>query len=214
MALQLYTYFRSSAAFRTRIALNYKGLDYEPISVHLRRKEHRAHAYRQLNPQALVPALGDDGFVIPQSLAIIEYLEEVKPEPALLPRSPQERAIVRAMTQLIASEMHPLCNLRILIYLKDELGQDEAGVNAWYRHWIAEGFGSLETMVERNSADGEHCFGGSITFADVCLVPQMLNARRFDCDLEPYPTLRQVDAALSSHEAFAAAQPSRQPDAE
>lgn len=214
MALQLYTYFRSSAAYRARIALRYKGLDYEPIGVHLRRQEHRAEAYRELNPQALVPALDDDGIIIPQSLAIIEYLEEVHPEPALLPRSPQARAIVRGMTQLIACDIHPLCNLRILVYLKDRLDQDEERVSTWYRHWIAEGFGSLETMVERNSGDGEHCFGDSITMADVCLVPQMLNARRIDCDLDPYPVLRRIDAALSAHDAFAAAHPSRQPDAE
>lgn len=214
MALKLFTYFRSSAAYRARIALKYKGLDYESISVHLRRKEHRADAYRALNPQALVPALDDDGMVIPQSLAIIEYLEEVKPEPALLPSSPQDRAIVRAMTQLVASDIHPLCNLRILVYLKDELGQDEERVNAWYGHWIAEGFGSLETMVSRYSGDGEHCFGNSITLADVCLVPQMLNARRFDCDLEPYPMLKRIDAALSEHDAFASTHPTTQPDAE
>lgn len=214
MTRRLYTYFRSSAAYRARIALNYKGLDYEPVSVHLRRKEHRAADYRQLNPQALVPALEDDGTVIPQSLAIIEYLEEIQPVPALLPTSPQDRAIVRSMTQLIASEIHPLCNLRILVYLKEQLGQNEGQVNAWYRHWIAEGFGSLEIMVTRYSGDGAHCFGTSVTLADVCLVPQMLNARRFDCDLEPYPTLRRVDAALSEHEAFAAAHPRRQPDAE
>jgi maleylacetoacetate isomerase len=189
-------------------------LDYEPVSVHLRRKEHRADAYRQLNPQALVPALDDDGKVIPQSIAIIEYLEEIQPEPALLPRSPKDRAIVRAMTQLIASEIHPLCNLRVLVYLRNQLDQDEDQVNAWYGHWIAEGFRSLETMVTRNSTDGEHCFGDSITLADVCLVPQMLNARRFDCDLEAYPTLREIDAALSEQEAFAATHPSQQPDAE
>ena len=214
MALQLYTYFRSSAAYRARIALKYKGLDYEPISVHLRRKEHRADAYRQLNPQALVPALDDDGMIIPQSLAMIEYLEEIQPEPALLPSSPQDRATVRAMAQLIACEIHPLCNLRILVYLKDQLDQDEAHVDAWYRHWIAEGFGSLETMISRNSGDGEHCFGSSITLADVCLVPQVLNARRFGCDLEPYPALLRVDAALSEQDVFAATHPSRQPDAE
>ena len=214
MALRLFTYFRSSAAYRARIALRYKGLDYEPISVHLRRKEHRADAYRQLNPQALVPALDDNGVIIPQSLAIIEYLEEIQPEPALLPSSPRERAIVRAMTQLIACDIHPLCNLRILVYLKDQLGQDQDNVNAWYRHWIAEGLGSLETMVGRYNGDGKHCFGSSVTLADVCLVPQILNARRFDCDLGPYPTLRGIDAALSEHDAFAATHPSRQPDAE
>jgi maleylacetoacetate isomerase len=214
MAFKLYTYFRSSAAYRARIALNYKGVDYESISVHLRRKEHRADDYRKLNPQALVPALDHDGTVIPQSLAIIEYLEELHPEPALLPSAPHDRAIVRSMALLIAAEMHPVCNLRILIYLKNILGQGEQSVNAWYRHWVAEGFGSLEAMVSRYSSDGKHCFGDSVTLADICLVPQMLNARRFDCDLSPYPMLTDIDAGLEQLKVFADAHPSKQPDAE
>jgi maleylpyruvate isomerase len=212
--LRLFTYFRSSAAYRARIALNYKGLSYEAVGVHLRREEHRAAAYRELNPQALVPALETDDGVIPQSLAIIEYIEELHPEPALLPSLPYDRAIVRSMSQLIASEMHPLCNLRILVYLKERLGHDDDAVNSWYRHWVAEGFGSLERMAARYSGDGCHCFGTSVTMADVCLVPQMLNARRFDCDLSPYPTLVATDAALTKLPAFAAAHPSQQPDAE
>jgi maleylacetoacetate isomerase len=212
--MKLYTYFRSSAAYRVRIALNYKGLGYEPISVHLRREEHRSENYRELNPQALVPALDDDGTVIPQSLAIIEYLEEMHPAPALLPATPQDRAIVRSMALLIAAEMHPLCNLRTLVYLKDRLGHDEATVNAWYHHWVAEGFGSLERMAKRYSGDGRHCFGSAVTMADVCLVPQMLNARRFDCNLDGYPTLMAIDEALVRLPAFAAAHPSKQPDAE
>ncbi len=214
MSLKLYTYFRSSAAYRVRLALNYKGLTYDSASVHLRREEHRSDAYRELNPQALVPALETDGVVIPQSLAIIEYLEETQPEPALLPSAAQDRAIVRSMAQLVASEMHPLCNLRILIYLKDRLGQDEASVNAWYQHWVAEGFGSLERMAERYSGDGRHCFGSSVTMADVCLVPQMHNARRFNCDLKGYPTLVAIDESLGQLASFAAAHPSKQPDAE
>jgi maleylacetoacetate isomerase len=212
--LRLFTYFRSSAAYRVRIALNFKGLSYEPVGVHLRREEHRAAAYRELNPQALVPALETDEGIIPQSLAIIEYLDELHPEPPLLPVPAFDRAIVRSMAQLVASEMHPLCNLRILVYLKERLGQSDDTVNAWYRHWVAEGFGSLEQMAKRYSGDGSHCFGKSVTMADVCLVPQMLNARRFDCDLSPYPTLVAADAALTKLPAFAAAHPSRQPDAE
>jgi len=211
---KLYTYFRSSAAYRARIALNVKGLEYEPISVHLRRAEHRAEAYRRLNPQALVPALDHDGLIVPQSLALIEYLDEIVPEPALLPGAPRDRAIVRAMAQLIASELHPICNLRVLIYLKETLGHDEETVNAWYHHWIAEGFASLEEMIARYSGDGEHCFGHTVTLADACLVPQVLNARRFDCDLTPYPKLVAADAALQALPAFANAHPSRQPDAE
>ena len=214
MAFNLYTFFRSSAAYRTRIALNVKGVDYESIPVHLRTKEHRSADYRALNPQALVPALDHDGTVIPQSLAIIEYLDEIVPEPPLLPESPRDRAMVRAMAQLIASEMHPLCNLRVLLYLKNELGHADDEVNAWYHHWVAEGFGSLEVMAARYSADGKTCFGDSITLADICLVPQHFNAERFDCDLTPYPTLQKINAALIERPAFAAAHPSRQADAE
>lgn len=214
MSTRLYTYFRSSAAYRARIALAYKGIAYDAVAVHLRRGEHRADRYRSLNPQGLVPALEDDGTVIPQSLAIIEYLEETHPEPALLPGTAADRAVVRAMAQLIASEMHPLCNLRILVYLRERLGHDEPAVREWYHHWVAEGFTSLERMVERYSADGRHCFGDSVTMADVCLVPQVANARRFDCDLGPYPTLRAVSDSLERLPAFAEAHPSRQADAE
>jgi glutathione S-transferase len=191
VALKLYTFFRSSAAYRVRIALNLKGADYESIAVHLRSKAHRGDDYRALNPQALVPALDDDGVVIPQSLAIIEYLDET-----------------------IAADMHPLCNLRVLIYLKDVLGQSDDDVNAWYRHWVAEGFGSLEVMAARYATDGRACFGSTVTLADICLVPQYFNAQRFDCDLAPYPTLATINAALIQRPEFAAAHPAEQPDAE
>ena len=214
MAFKLYTFFRSSAAYRARIALNLKGADYDSIPVHLRSKAHRSDDYRALNPQALVPALAVDGVVIPQSLAIIEYLDETLPEPPLLPQSPVDRAIVRSMAQLIASDMHPLCNLRVLIYLKDVLGHSDDDVNAWYRHWVAEGFGSLEVMAARYSTGGRTCFGSAVTLADICLVPQYFNAQRFDCDLTPYPTLAKINAALVERPEFAAAHPSRQPDAE
>jgi maleylacetoacetate isomerase len=212
--LKLYTYFRSSAAYRVRLALSCKGLNYESVSIHLRREEHRAKEYRELNPQALVPALQDGGTVIPQSLAIIEYLEETHPEPALLPAARKDRALVRSMAQLIACELHPLCNLRILVYLKDRLDQNEASVNAWYHHWIAEGFGSLERMAERYSDDGRYCFGSSVSMADCCLVPQMLNARRFGCDLNDYPVLTAIDEFLGNLASFSAAHPSKQADAE
>lgn len=214
MSFRLYTYFRSSASYRARIALNLKGIEYESVALHLRRDEHRTEHYRDLNPQALVPALEHDGTVIPQSLAIIEYLDEIRPDPPLLPAAPRDRGIVRSMAQLIASEMHPLCNLRILVYLKDTLGQSEERVSAWYRHWTAEGFGALERMAARHSANGQRCFGSEVTVADVCLVPQMLNARRFDCDLSPYPTLCAIDASLAALPAFAVAHPSQQADAE
>jgi maleylacetoacetate isomerase len=214
VALKLYTFFRSSAAYRVRIALNLKGADYESIAVHLRSKAHRGDDYRALNPQALVPALDDDGVVIPQSLAIIEYLDETIVAPPLLPESPADRAIVRSMAQLIAADMHPLCNLRVLIYLKDVLGQSDDDVNAWYRHWVAEGFGSLEVMAARYATDGRACFGSTVTLADICLVPQYFNAQRFDCDLAPYPTLATINAALIQRPEFAAAHPAEQPDAE
>jgi maleylacetoacetate isomerase len=214
MTLELYTFYRSSAAYRVRIALNYKGLSYTPITLHLRRNEHRRADYLSLNPQGLVPALAHDGAVIPQSIAIMEYLEERYPEPALLPAAGVDRALVRSMAQSIVSEMHPLCNLRVLNYLKDELGQDEAAVRAWYARWIDHGFGPLENMVERYGDGTTHCFGDSVTMADVCLVPQMFNARRFECDLTPYPRLTAIAAALEPHPAFAQAQPSAQPDAE
>ncbi|HSG64875.1 MAG TPA: maleylacetoacetate isomerase [Gammaproteobacteria bacterium] len=214
MSFTLYTYFRSSAAYRARIALNLKGIPYDAATLHLRRGEHRTARYRELNPQGLVPALEHDGSVIPQSLAIIEYLEEIHPSPPLLPAAPRDRALVRSMAQLVASEMHPLCNLRVLVYLKEELSQPEERVNTWYHHWTAEGFSSLEHMAARYSTEGRCCFGSQITMADVCLVPQMLNARRFDCDLCPYPALRAIDAALTALPAFASAHPSNQPDAE
>lgn len=214
MAFKLYTFFRSSAAYRARIALNLKGVDYESAPVHLRRKEHHAEGYRTLNPQALVPALDHDGTVIPQSLAIVEYLEELIPQPRLLPEGTIDRAIVRAMAQLIACDMHPLCNLRVLRYLKKQLERTDDEVNAWYRHWIAEGFSSLEQMAVRYSADGRACYGDTVTFADVCLVPQYFNAERFGCDLSSYPTLARINAALTALPAFVAAHPSQQVDAE
>jgi maleylacetoacetate isomerase len=161
-----------------------------------------------------VPALADDGFVIPQSVAILEYLEENHPQPPLLPADSRARALVRSMAQLVVAEMHPLCNLRVLNYLKDELGQDEFHIKAWYGHWIDHGFGPLENMAKRHGDGGGHCFGGAITLADVCLVPQMYNARRFECDLTPYPTLTRIVDFLDPQPAFAKAHPSAQPDAE
>jgi len=214
--MRLYTYWRSSAAFRVRIALHCKGLAFESVPKHLLRDggEQRRADYLALNPQGLVPALGHDGAVIPQSLAILEYLEEVHPEPPLLPRSPVERAQVRAMALGIACDIHPLNNLRVLNYLRGPLGQDDAAVAAWYRHWVETGFVALEQLIGRHSADGRHCFGASVTLADVCLVPQVFNARRFAVDLAPFPRLAAVSAHLESLPAFAAARPEVQPDAE
>lgn len=210
--MKLYTYFRSSAAYRVRIALNLKGLAYEAVPVDLRLAEHRHAAYGAVNPQSLVPALQDGGTVLSQSLAIVEYLEETHPEPALLPSAPLARAQARAMAFTIACDLHPLNNLRVLNYLRSSLGQDEAAVRAWYRHWVALVFQGLEAQAQATS-DGRYLVGGHVTLADVCLVPQLFNARRFECDLAPYPTLTTVGAHLESLPAFARAAPAAQPDA-
>ncbi len=212
--MKLYTYFRSSAAYRVRIALGVKGISYQSAFVHLRDGEHLKPGFREVNPHGLVPVLEDEGRTLTQSLAIIEYLEEAHPEPPLLPHSPADRATVRSMALAIACEIHPLNNLRVLNYLRGTLGLDENGVNAWYRHWIAAGLQGLEEQAKHTSADGRYLFGSSVTLADVCLVPQMYNARRFNCDLEPYPTLRAIDAHLQTLPAFAAAAPEAQPDAQ
>jgi maleylacetoacetate isomerase len=207
--MKLYTYFRSSAAFRVRIALNVKGLSYDSVPIDLRAGESQHLA---VNPQGLVPALEDGGATLSQSLAVLEYLEEAYPQPPLLPRAPQERAQVRAMALAIACDIHPLNNLRVLNYLRSPVGASEEAVKAWYRNWIAVGFRGLEEQARRQSADGRRMFGASITIADVCLIPQMYNALRFKCDVEPYPTLRSIYASLSVEPAFAKAMPEAQPD--
>lgn len=207
--MKLYNYFRSSAAYRTRIAFNLKGIRPDTVEVDLRSpvNDQQKPAYRAINPQALVPALTVEDTTIAQSLAIIEYLDETHPDPPLMPRSPVDRARVRAMALAIACDMHPLNNLRVLNYLRSPLGHDEETVNAWYRHWIAVGFSGLEQEARRATGDGRHMFGQSVTVADIYLVPQMFNARRFKCDLEPYPTLRAISAHLESLSAFAKAAP-------
>ncbi len=213
--MKLYTYFRSSAAFRARIALNIKRVAYEAVNVDLRPPAagQRATEFLAINPQGLVPALEHDGTTIAQSLAIIEYLEELYPEPPLLPAAPRDRARVRAMALAVACDMHPLNNLRVLNYLRSPLGHDEEAVNSWYHHWIAVGFRALEADAKRSSGDGRHMFGTTVTLADVYIVPQMYNARRFKCDLEPYPTLRAICGHLESLAPFAKAAPEAQPDA-
>ena len=211
--MKLYTYFRSSAAYRVRIALNLKKVAYEAVPIDLRPGEHRRPEYLARNPQGLLPALDDGGGAIGQSLALIEYLDETHPNPPLLPRSPHDRARVRSMALAVACDMHPLNNLRVLNYLRSPLGQDEAAVDTWYRHWIAEGFRGLEEEAKRASGDGRHMFGAQVTLADVCLVPQMFNARRFKCNVEPFPTLRAICAHLETLPEFARAAPDAQPDA-
>ena len=213
--MKLYTYYRSSAAYRVRIALNLKGLDYESVPKHFLRDggEHRKPDFLEINPQGLIPVLDDDGVVIAQSLAIIEYLEETHPAFPLLPAGPAERAQVRAMAQLIACDIHPLNNLRVLQSLKTELKQDDLALSGWYHHWIAEGFGALEKLVQRHGEPGKTCYGQQITMVDVCLVPQFYNARRFAVDLTPYPALSVVAQHLESLSAFVKAAPENQPDA-
>jgi maleylacetoacetate isomerase len=216
MSLTLYSYWRSSAAFRVRIALNLKGLAHESVPKHLLRDggEQRRADYLALNPQGLVPALDHDGTLLTQSLAICEYLEENWPEPPLLPGDAVARARIRAMALVVACDIHPLNNLRVLQYLRGELHADDAAVERWARAWIGRGFAALEELIARNSADGRHCHGDQVTLADVFLLPQVFNSRRVDLDLAPYPRLRAVAAHLESLPAFSAARPEVQPDAE
>lgn len=210
----LYGYFRSSAAYRVRIALNLKGLDYDQVPVNLVKGEQRSGDHLTRNSQGLVPSLVlNDSCVINQSLAICEYLDEVYPEPALLPADALARAQVRALAQLVACEVHPLNNLRVLKYLVGELGVDEAAKLAWYRHWIAEGFTAMEATLSSAPSSGDFCHGGTPTLADICLVPQVYNAERFECDLSAYPTLQRIAANCRTLPAFQKAAPEAQPDA-
>jgi maleylpyruvate isomerase len=211
--MRLYSYFRSSAAYRVRIALNLKGLEFEYVAVHLIKNEQRAESYRRLNAQALVPTLADELGTFTQSLAIIEYLDERYPEPPLLPATAHERARVRAIALAIACDIHPLNNLRVLQYLKDTLGVSEEAKNAWYLHWIELGLSALETQVAASAQTGLFCHGDTPTLADVCLVPQLANARRLPIPLDPYPTLLGIESNCQKVDAFANAAPAMQPDA-
>jgi maleylpyruvate isomerase len=207
----LYGYALSSASYRVRIALNLKGLEVATVPVHLRRGEQRQPEFLQLNSQGFVPALRlDDGEVLTQSMAIIEYLDETYPQPPLLPAAPAARARARALCQLIACDVHPLNNLRVLKYLEAQLGLDENARNAWYRHWIQAGFEALEQSLTRDSSKGRFCHGDAPGMADVLLVPQVFNARRFSVDLAAYSRIRAIDAACREIPAFAAAAPERQ----
>jgi maleylacetoacetate isomerase len=207
-------YFRSSAAYRLRIAMYLKGLAYELRPVHLRKGEQKTDAYRAVNPQGLVPALEtDDGAVLTQSLAIVEWLDETRPEPALLPKDPVARAHARAFAQVIACDVHPLQNLRVLRYLKSEYGQEQDGLDAWCRHWIEPGLAACEALLAREP-EAAFAFGDRPGLAEVCLVPQMFSADRFGLDLAPFPRLRRLREACEALPAFADAHPSKQPDAE
>lgn len=207
-------YFRSSSAWRCRIAFNLKDVQPQTAFVHLRKAEQRAPDYRALNPQGLVPTLTlDDGTVLTQSLAIIEWLDETHPEPPLLPAAPGARALVRGFAQIVACDIHPLQNLRVLQHLRTEYGQDQAGLDAWCGRWITEGLAACEALAVKH-AGGRFCFGDTPGLADLCLIPQLGSADRFGVDLAAMPRLREIQAAAAEHPAFAAAVPSRQPDAE
>ena len=213
--MKLYDYFRSSAAYRVRIALNLKGLDPAREFVHLRKNAQRSEEYLAVNPEGLVPALvTDGGDVLTQSLAIIGYLDETYPRPPLMPGTPAERARVRGLALAIACDIHPLNNLRVLLYLKNTMGVSDEQKDAWYKYWVDVGLESLETRLAREPATGRFCHGDAPTLADICLVPQLANARRMNVDVAPYPTLTRIESACIALPAFADAAPSRQPDAE
>jgi maleylacetoacetate isomerase len=212
--MKLYGYFRSSAAFRVRIALNLKNLAYETAPVHLRRNDQGKPDYRNVNPQGLVPALEDRGQILIQSMAILEYLDELYPEPPLLPKEPADRVRVRALAGIVACDIHPINNLRVLRYLTCELGHDESAIGKWYNHWIAAGFEALEPLLARDARTGDFCHGGSPGLADIALVPQVVNAERYRLDLAAYPTVVRIYENCMRLAPFSAAHPRNQPDYE
>lgn len=210
----LYTYFRSSTAYRLRIALNWKGVAWEGVPVSLVKNEHREAPYLAVNPQGGLPALVEEGKpALVQSMALLDWLEETHPEPPLLPRDPRERAMVRALCQVVASEIHPLTNLRVLKHLRGPHGWSEADAAAWVRHWTAEGLRAFEATLHAHGRHGAYCWGDMVTQAEVCLVPAIFNARRWEVDLAPFPLLTAIADRAAALPAFAAAHPARQPDA-
>ncbi|MGH8655720.1 MAG: maleylacetoacetate isomerase [Gammaproteobacteria bacterium] len=213
-ALDLYTYFRSSCAYRVRIALNLKSIAYEPKLVHLLRRggEQQDADYLRLNPQGLIPTLVDGDIVLTQSLAIIEYLEEKYPSPPLLPARPEHRAYVRALAQIIACDIQPINNLRVLNYLRERMGHDEEAVRNWCRHWISIGFEVFESWLQKHQQPSLFCFGDTPTLADICLIPQIYNARRVGCDPSGFPMLMRIATHCLDLEPFQRAAPEQQPD--
>ena len=209
--MKLYSYFRSSAAYRVRIALNLKGIAYDMVPIHLVKDVHKQADFRAVNPQMRVPALvAPGGEVLIQSLAIIEYLEETHPEPPLLPKDPIARARVRALAELVACDIHPLNNLSSLRYLKHAMSQEQSAIDAWYHHWVISGFEALETLIE----PAPYAYGNRVTLADICLVPQVYNARRLKVPLDKFPKITGVEQACLALAAFDRARPENQPDAE
>ncbi len=212
--IRLYNYWRSGTSHRVRIALALKGIDYDYVPVNLLAGEHRGEAFKAMNPQGLAPAVEADGHILTQSPAILEWIEESWPTPPLLPRDRFDRARVRAMAALVACDIHPLNNLRVLNTLKAEFDADGAAILAWIARWITEGFMALEIMLGRDKSRGDFCFGGAPTLADCCLIPQVYAARRFDVDLTPFAAITAIDAACAKLPAFIAAAPQNQPDAQ
>lgn len=210
--MKLYGYYRSSASYRIRIVLHAKGLDYDYVPIELTKDAHKRAEFLIINPQGFVPALQDGQNIISQSPAIAEYLEETYPHPALLPTEPLPRARVREAMHVVGCDIHPLQNLRVLRYLASEFGQQDEGIARWGRTWVGAGFDTLEKLAGDRSTDGKYSLGQSLTLADVWLIPQMFNARRFELDLEPFPTLRSIEAHCLTLEPFKAAHPNCQPD--
>lgn len=211
--MKLYGYFRSSASYRVRIALNLKGVSYDHVSVNLLKGEAQSPQFRAMNPQGLVPALEDGGVIVAQSLAICEYLDQTHPRPPLLPGDARGRARVRTIALTVACEIHPLNNLRVLNYLTQTLGVSDEQRLAWYRHWVGEGFRAIEAMLAGSKETGRFCHGDAPTLADVFVVPQVFNANRFSADMAPFPTIRRINDACLGLPAFDRARPENQPDA-
>lgn len=211
--MKLLGYSRSAAAYRVRIALALKRIDHDGVAIDLRQNAQSAPEYAALNPTRMVPALIDGANVLTQSLAIVEYLDEIHPEPPLLPADPVGRARVRALAQTVACDIHPLRNLRVMAYLREVLQLPEAMRQAWVRHWVCEGFTAIEQMLARSAETGTYCHGDTPTLADLALVPEVYSARQFDLDLALYPTIRRIHDACQALPAFQAAHPDRQPEA-
>jgi maleylpyruvate isomerase len=210
----LHGYYRSSASFRVRIALNLKGIAFESIPWHLRNGAHLEAAFGAINPHKLIPVLDDSGTLLTQSLAIIEYLDETHPEPAFLPKAVADRAYVRALAQAVACDIHPIDNLRVLKYLREHFAADEEAIGTWYNHWIATGFAGIEAMLVGDARTGRFCLGDAPGLADILLVPQVVNAANYKLDMTPYPTISRIFDACMKLPAFEAAHPRHQADAE